>query len=157
MRTLRFAIVLSLAGCAGAPERPADDFVRAAVSWEGQSARAMIRRWGPPDTIDEETATWRLGWRSARCIDSTRRQALFGGLMSYTKRECSPISLPHKCVVTANFDSMLEVTEVRALSYRCAQVYENYVRMLDSGYPFNLYKYGDPRSQGYTNESATVR
>lgn len=157
MQTLRFAILLSLAGCAGAPERPTDDFVRAAESWEGQSAQAMIRRWGPPDTIDDQKATWRLGWRSVRCVDSTRRQAPFGGFMSYTRRECSPVSMPHKCVVTANFDAMREVTEVRALSYRCAQVYQNYVRMLDSGYPYNLYKYSNPGDSSYSDKSPTVR
>jgi hypothetical protein len=65
--------------------------------------------------------------------------------------------MPHKCVVTADFDATLEVTEVRALSYRCARVYQHYVRMLDSDYPYNLYKYGDPGDQGYTEEPGTLR
>ena len=115
----------------------------------------MMRRWGPPDVIDEGKATWRLGWRSVRCVDSERRQAPFGGYLSYTSRECRYLSLPHKCVVTAHFDSLQEVTEVNALSYRCADIYEPFIRVLDSDYPFNLYKYGDPGDADDFVESET--
>ena len=147
MRTLLLALLSVLAACAGTPERPPDDFVRAAESWEGLSARAMIRRWGPPDIIDDERATWRLGHRSLRCIDSERRQAPFGGLMSYTRQECSPIRNESRCIVTASLDSMQEITEVKAFSFRCAQYYADYIRLLDSGYPYNLYKFGGPSEQ----------
>ena len=144
MRITFFMILLGLSACAGTPERLPDDFVRAAESWEGLSAGAMMRRWGPPDVLDDEKATWRLGYRSVRCIDSERRQAPYGGYLSYTSRECRHITLRHKCVVTAHFDSLHEVTEVTALSFRCAEIYKNFIRLLDSGYPFNLYKYGTP-------------
>ncbi len=157
MRIPGFAILLTLAACSGAPERPPDDFVLAAQSWEGLSAGAMIRRWGPPDVIDDESATWRLGWRSMRCIDRERRQAPFGGSLSYTRRECSPTGPRHKCVVTARFDSMNEVVEVNAYSFRCAQVYENYIRLLDSGYPFNLYKFGNPGDGDGAGEPGSIR
>lgn len=157
MRAPILTFLLVLAACAGTPERPPDNFVRAAESWEGLSAGAMIRRWGPPDVIDDEGATWRLGRRSVRCIDSKRRQAPFGGFMSYTSRECSPPPLRHKCVVTANFDSMHEIIEVNAFSFRCAEIYEYYIRILDSGYPFNLYKYGSPGDSRYSGEHPADR
>ncbi len=157
MRTLFCTLVFTLAACTGTPERPPDDFVRAAESWEGLSAGAMMRRWGPPDVIEDNKATWRLGWRSIRCIDSERRRAPFGGSLSYTIQECRYLSLPHKCVVTAHFDSMQEVTEVTALSYRCADIYKHFIRVLDSGYPFNLYKYGDPGDAGDFKETGALR
>lgn len=157
MRTPIFAFLLALAACAGTLERPPDDFVRAAESWEGLSAGAMMTRWGPPDAIDDGKATWRLDRRSVRCIDAARRQAPFGGFMSYTSRECSPPPLRHKCVVTARFDALKEIIEVNTSSFRCAEVYEHYIRILDSGYPFNLYKYGDTGENGYAEEARSLR
>ncbi len=151
MRNVLFVVLsaLAVAACATAPERPPDDFVRAAESWEGLTTTAMIKRWGPPDVMDGESATWRLGHRSMRCIDSSRRQAPLGGFGSYTRLECAPIRNDSRCIVRASFDELQEITEVDAFSRRCAQYYAPYIRVLDSGYPYNLYKYGDgddPRS-----------
>lgn len=148
MRSTGFLLLLILAACSGSGARQPDDFARAAGSWQGYHIAEMMRAWGQPDTIEPGKATWRLGPRSTRCIDQGRRQGADGNPLLFTRRECSPVTAYlHKCTVTVSVDESGEIRDVRALSHRCARVYADYIRLLDSGYPYNLYKYGEPLSR----------
>ena len=145
MQKTWIAILLVQTACVGTHSRPPDNFARAAESWQGFHVEEMMRVWGPPDTLQPGSATWRLGPRSARCIDRARRQTANGGELAYSRRECRTVSgFPHKCTVTASVDADGEIHQVSALSYRCERVYSDYIRVLDSDYPYNLYKYGKP-------------
>ncbi len=145
MRSSLLVFLPILAACVSTETRPPDDFVRAADSWRGLHLSEMIGAWGEPDSIKAGTATWRLGPRSARCIDPGRRRAADGNVLPFTRRECTPVtSFAHKCTVTVGVDRYGEIHDVSALSYRCSWVYADYIRLLDSGYPYNLYKYGEP-------------
>ena len=146
MRMLRFVMLLSIGACAGAPEATPDDFVLAARSWEGFDALQMIYVWGPPDKLEADRATWRLGHRSTRCLDAARRVTVYGDRVAHTQRECVPIGTKHKCRVTAIFDPTGQIVEVTAFSFRCARIYSDYIRALDSDYPYNRYNRYKPKS-----------
>ncbi len=145
MRTARFAILLALTACAGTPEQPSDDFVRAAESWEGYPVAKMIEVWGEPDVHDEDRVTWQLRKNTVRCRDVLRRRRVGNEVVEYTVRECAETqSYQYNCRVTATFDALGEIVEITARSYRCGREFADYIRLLDSQYPNNLYKYGDP-------------
>lgn len=145
MTSLRFMFLLGLTACAGTPEQPHDDFVRAAESWEGFPVAQMIEVWGDPDVVDEDRVTWRLQKNSVRCRDVIRRRRVGNEMVEYTVRECAETeSYRYNCRVTANFDALGEIVEVTARSYRCGRVFADYLRLLDSEYPNNLFKYGEP-------------
>lgn len=143
MTTLRFALVLCLPACAGTPEQPLDDFVRAAESWEGYPVEQMVEVWGDPDIYDEDRVTWRLFKHKVQCRDVVRTRRIGNEAVKYTVRECVETqAYLYNCRVTAHYDTLGEIVEVSARSYHCARVYANILRQLDSEYPNNLYKYG---------------
>lgn len=145
MRTFCLAMFLSLAACAGTPEQPADDFVRAAESWEGYPVERMIEVWGAPDVRDEDKVTWRLAKNTVRCRDEIRTRRIGNEVVEETVRVCGETrAYKYNCRVTANFDALGEIVEIYARSFRCGREFADYIRLLDSEYPNNLYKYGEP-------------
>ena len=149
LRSLRFAFLLAIGACAATPDQPKDDFVRAAESWEGYPVKEMIDVWGDPDVVGDDKVTWRLEKNKVQCRDVIRRRRVGNEWVEYTVRECVETqAYTYKCRVTANVDSLGDIVEVNALSYRCGVVFANLLRMLDSEYPNNLYKYGEPLGAG---------
>ncbi len=145
MRTPACAFLLALGACAGTPEQAGDDFVRAAESWEGYPVAKMIEVWGEPDVLDEDKVTWQLRKNTVRCRDEIRQRRVGNEVVEYTVRVCGETqSYEYNCRVTANFDTLGEIVEITARSYRCGRQFAEYLRLLDSEYPNNLYKYGDP-------------
>ena len=142
---LRSTLVLALTACASTPEPPADDFVRAAKSWEGYPVERMIEVWGEPDIREDDRVTWRLTKNAVRCRDEIRRRRVGNEMVEYTVRVCGESqAYQYNCRATAHFDSLGEIVEIAARSHRCGREFAEHIRLLDSEYPNNLYKYGDP-------------
>ncbi len=142
---LRLTLVLAITACAGTSEAPEDDFVRAAKSWEGYPVERMIEVWGKPDVSDEDKVTWQLKKNTVRCRDEIRQRRIGNEVVEYTVRVCGETqAYEYNCRVTANFDALGDIVEINARSFRCGREFADYIRLLDSEYPNNLYKYGEP-------------
>ncbi len=150
--------MLALCACAGTQEQPGDDFVRAAESWEGYPVEKMIEVWGEPDVYDDDKVTWQLRKNTVRCRDEIRRRRVGNEVVEYTVRVCGETqAYQYNCRVTASFDTLGEIVEVYARSYRCGREFAEHIRLLDSEYPNNLYKYGDPGSRVDADPPDSVR
>lgn len=156
MRLLCFALLLTIGACAATPDQPKDDFVRAAESWEGYPVKEMIDVWGEPDVLGADKVVWRLEKNSVQCRNVSGRRRVGNQWENYTVRQCAESqAYTYKCRVTANVDELGDIFEVDAQSYRCGLVFANLLRLLDSEYPNNLYKYGEPPGAGSDDFAVT--
>ena len=145
MRIGLILIVPGLAACANVPERPPDDFVIAAQSWEGFPVAEMINRWGEPDSVKSDSVTWRIAEDANVCRNVRKRRWKNNREVDVVEVQCAQTNAKsHKCTVTANVDESGFIEEISAYSHRCGIVFADSVRLLDAEYPNNAYKFEDP-------------
>ena len=147
-----------LAGCAGNPigtnETP-DEFVLAAMSWEGAHIREMIAVWNKPNDAYIEKGLYSEGYarwkhdtsendcleqypvRQTRvCYDLERKQCEIVDRNQNNRRACEAQWLHdrntqmHRCIVTASFDESGTIYEVDVFSRRCSKVYADEIPYL---------------------------
>ena len=144
-------VLVALAACSGAPigtNATPDEFALAALSWEGSHIREMISVWGWPSDAYEESARFSNGyarWKDdtmdSGCIDiypvrQSRVCADPRGLhcdiidrnarpreVCERKHKASRNAQLHRCIVTATFDEVGNITEVDVFSRRCSKAY----------------------------------